>query len=165
MDFQKAFRTILQFEGKPTNDPLDPGGLTACGISSRAHPDLDIATIDCESDLVSLTYRAEYWDALDLDHAPEKMRLTLFDCAVNQGVNFAVKALQESLGLEADGILGNETKKALTFADLASVSERFAYIRFRRYYKNKNWKTYGGGWSQRLVRISIMSAFGGENEK
>lgn len=158
MTFERALSIIFELEGKPTDDPRDPGGATVCGISSVKNPAFDFKNVSCESDNVRKFYRLNYWNPLNLDTAPAALRLTLFDCAVNQGVDFATRALQRALGIKDDGKFGAATMNAMNAANLCSVSEAFAEARFQRYYKNKNWKIYGGGWSRRLVRVSVLSA-------
>ena len=48
MTFDEAFDTLIGHEGGYSNDPRDPGGETRYGISKRAYPDVNIATLTLE---------------------------------------------------------------------------------------------------------------------
>jgi lysozyme family protein len=63
--FDKALALVLRHEGGLVDDPRDPGGLTNCGISQRAYPDLDIRNLKVAD--IALIYRTDYWDAIKGD--------------------------------------------------------------------------------------------------
>src|SRR3546814_13662226 len=46
--FDSAVARVLGDEGGFVDDPVDRGGATNFGISSRAHPDVDVASLTCE---------------------------------------------------------------------------------------------------------------------
>lgn len=89
--FEEAAKHVLQSEGGWVNDPDDAGGETKFGISKRAHPKVDIASLT-EQDALNI-YRQEYWNAVGAEGLPEHMRLAVFDAAVNQGVPWTKGAL------------------------------------------------------------------------
>ena len=59
MPFYQEIKHVLKREGGYVNDPDDPGGETKYGISKRAHPDVDIASLTPES--AAEIYKDYYW--------------------------------------------------------------------------------------------------------
>lgn len=108
--WEKAISFVLQMEGGYTLDPNDPGGETNFGISKKAFPNLDIKnlTVDQAKDI----YVKEYWNKCSCDQLPPPYAISVFDCAVNQGVGKSIRLLQIALGVEVDGIMGTETVSA-----------------------------------------------------
>lgn len=96
MSFETEVEKILQREGGYVNNPSDRGGETNFGISKRANPDVDVASLTREA-AVEL-YRERYWKAINADALPENIRSTAFDAAVNQGVGWVQSALRKSGG-------------------------------------------------------------------
>ena len=102
MTWEQFFAWLMKWEGKTVhNDPRDPGGQTAWGISRRYHPDwsgwarIDAGKTDEIEALVSAFYRETYralWDA-----APVRVRPVLVDTAVNMGSMYAVQLLQDGM--------------------------------------------------------------------
>lgn len=120
-----------QWEGGFVDDPKDPGGATAFGISLRflrALP-LDLGDLDGDGDIdaddilcldaagARALYRAHFWDALGLEHMGGVLVTGVFDTAVNMGPRTAALILQRALGdtgtrVVEDGVLGPETMAA-----------------------------------------------------
>lgn len=94
--FDGAVERVLAVEGGFVDDASDRGGATNFGISSRAHPDVDVASLT--RDQAKAIYRREYWNAIEADALPEPLREVAFDAAVNQGVNWTKRALAEAGG-------------------------------------------------------------------
>lgn len=94
--FQRAVERVLKAEGGYVNDPVDRGGETKYGISKRANPEVDIAslTVDQAKDI----YRKKYWEAIDAPSLPPLLREVAFDAAVNQGVGWTKRALSRAKG-------------------------------------------------------------------
>lgn len=155
MTFEKALHHVLKIEGGYVNNPKDPGGETNFGISKRAYPSLDVARLTLSD--ASAIYQKDFWDALRLDEFPARLRLTVFDCAVNQGKRFAMGALQVILGVKADGVLGEDTLKAIQAADSEELYKRFMLRRFEAYARNPLWKVFGAGWGRRLLETALNS--------
>ena len=82
--FESAMRFVLQWEGGYNFDPDDPGGETKYGISKRAHPGVDIQSLD-EVGAMEI-YRKDYWDMLDGDKLLHPLSLAAMDYAVNSGL-------------------------------------------------------------------------------
>lgn len=155
-EFDKALSIILDLEGGATitDDPNDPGGLTKWGISQRAYPALDIRSLT-RQDAEAIYYR-DYWLPVRADVAPWPYCLVLFDCAVNQGVNYATRASQTALGLDPDGVIGPRT-----LASMMKATEEHAVTllanRLQRYMSLPGWGTYGRGWRNRLFRVALRA--------
>lgn len=108
----------------------DPGGTTKFGISQRANPDLDIASLTRPEAIE--VYRERYWDPRRLGELnSQTMADEIFEFTINADPAFAsggraVKAAQVSanrvlqhmdrpLVLEDDGIMGDITLGALNY--------------------------------------------------
>jgi len=91
---QDAISRVIQREGGYVNDPDDIGGETKFGISKAAYPKLDIANLT-EAEAARI-YKRDYWDRINADKLPANIREMAFDAAVNQGVAWTRKALQDS---------------------------------------------------------------------
>jgi lysozyme family protein len=125
---------VLSEEGGLSDHASDRGGLTHFGltrgfletVTGRKWTDDEITA------LTLATARSVYtlWIQMKrLDTLPDDVELafTVIDYAVNSGERAAIKAVQRSLGLVVDGILGPDTQRELAMLD---VLER---KRLRRY--------------------------------
>lgn len=132
-NFTIALKKVLKNEGGYANNPNDAGGETYKGISRKNHPTwagwISIDQIKKAhprgfktilehtpelQDKVKDFYKRRFWDELCLDTCGnQELANQAFDMAVNAGVKAGVKILQKVLGIPADGILGNITKKAI----------------------------------------------------
>ena len=85
MNFDQALERTLAFEGGGQTHTVrgDPGGTTKWGISQRAYPDLDIASLTREQ--AAAIYRTDYWSVVSGQRLPPALRGHLFDSAVYQG--------------------------------------------------------------------------------
>lgn len=117
--FGRAVAFVLSREGEWSDDPADPGSRTRFGVSSRAHPDVDLEALTRERAI--LFYRAAYWDKAKCDQLPWPLALVLFDGAVNHGIIPATRFLQQALHIEVDGVVGPETIAAARSAPALDV--------------------------------------------
>jgi hypothetical protein len=79
-NFDKAFALTIGLEGKPSNDPQDPGGFTMWGLAKKYHPEI---TRDTTIEYAKEVYLKQYWIPQKCDDAPYPMDICLFDAAVN----------------------------------------------------------------------------------
>lgn len=183
MSYMQAFNLLMSLEfSRPENalhkNPTE-SGLTFMGIYEVANPswsgwkqiktainaygDLKKASVALYNDdtlvnLVASFYKTNYWDALNLDSVDSQIKKNeLFCFAVNVGTKSAVRVLQDMLGLQCDGIMGQETLRALN-----NYNERAFDVDFDRaeiaYYRNlirKNPRLgiYERGWENRARRV------------
>lgn len=94
--FAAAVARVLATEGGFVDNPSDRGGATNFGISSRAHPDVDVRNLTREQAIA--IYRREYWDAIGAERLPARMQGAAFDAAVNQGVGWTRQAIRQADG-------------------------------------------------------------------
>ena len=155
MDFDKAVETILHNEGGYVFDSFDVGGETQFGISKRQYPDLDIKSLTREQAIE--IYRRDYWEPLRPLLLPARLRLCVFDAAVNQGITRAVRMLQGAVGAKQDGVLGPQTfEAAKIYGDYDALSNLLE-LRLNHYAKLPHWPRFGVGWTKRLLSIAIES--------
>lgn len=183
MNYTQAFNLLMSLEfSRPENalhkNPTEKG-LTFMGIYEAANPkwqgwgqvraainaygDLKKASVALYNDdalvnLVARFYKKTYWDALSLDDVNSQLKANeLFCFAVNVGTKSAVRVLQDMLGLQCDGIMGQETLRALN-----NYNEQAFDVDFDRaeiaYYRNlirKNPRLgiYERGWENRARKI------------
>lgn len=151
-DFEKAFTLVMRFEGGYSNDSRDPGGETNFGISKHAYPNLDIAGLT--EDQAKDIYKSDYWQAISGDLLPYPINVLIFDAAVNHGKKRAVTMLQDALKIKSDGLIGEQTIKAVK-----SAPDEFCAVylakRARQYAKTRNFSIYGDGWLKRLFVLAM----------
>jgi lysozyme family protein len=153
VSFDKAFELVVGVEGGYVNDPRDPGGETKYGITKRSYPEEDIANLTLER--AKYLYQRDYWQLAKCDQLPWPLAYFVFDAAVNQGWNNAVKLLQKSVGTVQDGVLGNNTLAAIKRADQKELCGIYMADRALRYTGTRNFDVYGRGWLKRLFVVAM----------
>lgn len=120
--FNRILPHTLKVEGGYT---VDHAGPTNYGVTQSAYdsynkskklPLKDVKDITYGE--VSDLYERDFYKGPRINQLPEKLGGVVFDYAVNSGPKRAVRALQETIGAEADGIIGPKT--------LAAVNEYIA---------------------------------------
>lgn len=149
MRFEQAFERLLGFEGGLVDDARDAGGLTKWGISQRALPGVDIATLTRED--AARIYRERYWVAVQADRLPEALRYAVFDAAVHSGVSRSIRWLQQALGVAVDGQLGPLTRLAALQAPVERTRARLLGLRLEALTAMPDWSAFGRGWARRLA--------------
>lgn len=132
-NFTIALKKTLKKEGGYANNPNDAGGETYKGISrknhptwtgwisidqiKKAHPRGFKTILEHTPELqakVEDFYKRNFWNQLYLDDCGnQELANQAFDMAVNAGIKAGVKILQKTIGVPADGILGEITKRAI----------------------------------------------------
>ena len=149
-----ALSFTLAWEGYGS-DARDPGGVTKWGIAAHANP--EVLREDFRFEDAIRIYREKYWDflkyhpkGLDL---PLRVRIALFDTAVNCGILRAVKLLQEAVGTEPDGVIGPHTLARIGMGDPRLVCWFYARERSNYYRRlveaNPKLHPYLRGWTRR----------------
>ena len=149
MDFDQAFKTLIGHEGGYVNDPRDPGGETKFGVSKRAYPDVDIASLTL--DQAKAIYKRDYWDRARCDQLPEAVAFQVFDTAVNSGIGQSIRFLQRAVGVADDGQVGPLTIRAVQRLDAEAVVSRFNGHRLDFLTRLSTWDVYGRGWARRVA--------------
>lgn len=154
-DFRRAVDWVIAHEIRDdtgwTRDPGDPGGATRWGISSRAHPDVDLERLQ-RIDAKAL-YRERYWLKIRGDALPEALGLPLLDYSVLQGAPTAIRALQGILGVEPDGKLGRVTLAAIDARPPRPLAREIVAVRKRQLLAGP--ERYRVGWLSRLVDLAL----------
>ena len=157
-EFDSAIELILAYEGGLVSNKYDPGGLTKYGISQRAYPDLDIASLTEEQ--AKAIYKRDYWDKIHGDYLPSGIATLVFDAAVNQGINRATKMMQKAINVDADGIIGAKTMAALSRATLMDFAVQFGTQRTLHYASLPTFSIFGKGWLRRVFDVTARVIHG-----
>ncbi|HUK59365.1 MAG TPA: glycosyl hydrolase 108 family protein [Stellaceae bacterium] len=147
--FDAAFALVVGEEGGYVFDPRDRGGETKFGISRRAYPWIDIASLSLQG--ARDIYQRDYWQKHHCGEMPWPWALAVFDCAVNQGG--AVELAQAALGLGVDGAAGRETFMAMARAQ-DDAFHAYLALRAERYARAPEFGEFGRGWMKRLFRVA-----------
>lgn len=124
-----ALRHTVNIEGGYSNHPDDPGKATKYGITEKVARENGYRgdMRDLPLAFAEGVYKAQYWDLIHLDavaNLAAPIAMELFDTAVNCGVGFAAKSLQQALNalnrnatdyedIAEDGLIGPRTMRAL----------------------------------------------------
>lgn len=114
-DLKISIAKTLVNEGGYTDTIGDPGDATKYGVTQADMPNVNIKDITEEQ--ATTYYQEHYVKALYSDIAAQAVADKLFDMGVLFGIGTAVKILQETLGIEADGDFGPETLTDTNGAD------------------------------------------------
>ena len=156
MDFDQAVGIVIRVEGGFVDDLDDPGGMTKYGISARAFPEVDIASLT--EDGARALYLDHYWIPGKCALLPERLRLIYFDMCVLHGLHAAAITLQRALNgagypIAVDGIIGSETIRAAAYLEPERLRSyrilRIASIVAKRPSMGKYWF----GWYRRAIEV------------
>ncbi len=163
MDFDDFILHTITFEGGYVNDPVDPGGETNYGISKRAYPTEDIASLTIE-DAIGI-YRQDYWEKPRIADLSETISFAVFDTAVNMGPRKAIKLLQKSLRIKEDGMIGPVTIEASKKADV----KKYTTLRLEEYQRivrsNPRMQKFYYGWAMRSRRVESIQLEANKSQK
>ena len=155
--FDACLAFVLKMEGGFVNDPADRGGATNKGITqatydayhdkmSTPHQSVKFIT----DDEVRAIYGKQYW----LEGLLSTLDLVVFDSAVQHGFGRACKWLQRCLGVTEDGSVGDESRRALLFANQNELVSKYLDIREAFYAKiianDPSQEKYKRGWANRV---------------
>lgn len=167
MSFDQAFTDLIGIEGKYSGDARDPGNWTSgkvevgelkgtmYGISAASYPKLDIAGLTLVQ--AKSIYLQDFWNALKCSQFPDSVATALFKEGVNLGVSGAAKALQRSLKVTADGVIGQLTVGYATSSPPKEVLCNFLTECAVEYTQMENFKIDGRGWLNRVIKTAVES--------
>jgi len=143
--FADALHFVLKREGGYSDDPMDPGGATNCGITQKVYDDwrdqnhlVERTVRQLTPDEIFTIYDERYWQPIrgdELNAEDSNVALQVFDMAVNTGIKRAIITLQRCLHATEDGDLGFNTMAALRASDKPSLRDAYAAER-DRFYRN-----------------------------
>ena len=155
MTFDDAFTKLLGHEGAYSNHSADPGGETMFGITiavARANgytgPMRQLPQAEAKR-----IYKTLYWDKVQADALPDKVRYAVFDAAVNSGPGQAVRWLQRALGVADDGRIGPITIAYARQADPEALARKMLAQRLRFMTNLTNWPSFSRGWARRIADL------------
>lgn len=155
-EFDRALTVVLEVEGWLVNSPNDPGGLTKYGISQRSYPNLDIGKLTRAD--AAMVYQTDFWTKVRADYWVWPLCLYVFDAAVNQGPDAAVRMLQMAASTAVDGVTGPNTREAVAKKDPEEMAALYMAQRALRYTGTRNFDANGRGWFKRLFIVTAMGA-------
>lgn len=172
-EFQPAFQNTISTEGGYVNDPQDPGGETYKGIARKiwskwpGWQTIDLLkhqigfpqSIDKDVILqkeVEDFYLIEFWDRLHLDAITnQEIANSIFDFAVNAGINTSATLAQLVVEVTTDGIIGKNTIAAINAFNTEHFLAAFTVAKIARYVnivkKRPTSRKYFYGWVIRAL--------------
>lgn len=169
MSFDTAFAQLIGLEGKFSDDDQDPGNYTGgavgvgelrgtmYGISAKAYPKVDIKNLTLSA--AKAIYLRDYWDKVKGDLMPDAVACAVFKESVNIGVEAAIKALQRSLKVDDDGVMGQVTVGYATNHPPLLTVQTFLTECAYEYTQMRNFDKYGKGWLSRVLRTALEAQF------
>jgi lysozyme family protein len=158
--FDVCNERVLVHEGGYVFHPKDSGGPTMNGITQRTYdkwlndrflPSKPVKSMTPnERDLI---YHERYWLPCGADRMPVGVDYAVYDAAVNSGVAQAIKWLQQSVGVKADGIIGTQTLKAVGSVSSAYAIVGLCELRLAAMLGFKGWAVFGKGWEMRVENV------------
>lgn len=158
-NFEQCLALVLKHEGGFVNLKSDPGGITNLGVTKKVWEAYVGHLVD-ESAMRTLglqdvapLYKKQYWDKISGDSLPLGIDYATFDMAVNSGVSRAAKTLQQVLGVDADGQVGQATISACEAANAREVAIGVCEARLVFLQSLFTYGTFGKGWARRVSEV------------
>jgi lysozyme family protein len=152
---------IIKAEGGDTftNDPKDGGGRTQYGIAEASNPEAwadGKVTLEEAKDI----YFKKYVEGPGFSKVKDqRLQHQLVDFGVNSGPSVSIRCLQEVLGVDADGKLGNKTLEALDRVDNRAINNELAKKRAltlaKICVKNPTQLRFLVGWLNRALEFMV----------
>lgn len=183
-DFDKSFKKVLMMEFSDKKNALHKNqgenGLTYMGIYQSAYPnwigwsqietilkkhngDIKKASIECYDDTVlysavGMFYDKEFYSKMKLNYInSQKIVDEMFCGGVNYGVKIAIKLAQRVIGVLDDGMIGQQTIKALNSFNDVIFDVEFDKLEIKHYEslvaKNPNFERFIKGWRNRALAV------------
>ena len=151
----EAIGRLLNREGGYVWDPDDAGGETKYGISKRSYPGEDIKNLTPER--ATDIYLRDFYEAPGFHKLPIEYSEPVFDLGVHAGPQQAIRIMQRTVRVSADGAIGAKTVAAVVSLPSAQFRRKFAVERLLFYLSSilarpKNLK-YARGWFMRAVEL------------
>jgi lysozyme family protein len=155
-----GFQRAQNDSGNWTGGSIGAGTLrgTNYGVSAASYPHLDIERLTREQ--AQQIYRRDYWQAAHCELLPARLRLAVFDAAVNCGVGRAVRWAQAVAGVDADGKVGPRTREAWAgLTNVERVVDEFMWLRVMhhaRIARPASQQAWLPGWILRCGRVRSL---------
>ena len=170
-NFEQSLNHLLGSEGGYQDDPIDPGnqlpdgrkGCTNFGVTQASWESFvghKVSNADMRSltkEKISDFYCKKYWDICQCNILPSGIDYLVFDFAVNSGTGSAIKRLQESVNVNADGFIGPRTMQAINSTSLVNLIDKYSQAK-RLYYESlKSFPRFGDGWINRIKEVKRIA--------
>lgn len=174
-DYTIAFRKMQGNEGNYVNDPQDPGGETYRGIARKMNGKWDgwvfidamkkqnnfPANLEYSAELresIGMFYLNTFWNKMQGDFIDDQqIAESIFDFGVNAGLSTSVSLAQMVVGTKPDGIVGENTIKAINTFDKELFLASFTLAKIARYItivkKRPTSRKYFYGWICRAMEV------------
>lgn len=162
--FCKIYPFVLNVEGgylspEEAKRQKDPGGATKYGVAFNYNQGYLIQYgILKPEDMIKLTqdqalevYFRQYWLPSNADEIPDtRLAMAYFDMVINAGVGGANKLLNK-----LDGQFWHIKGDGQNVNYFWSLTTQYMLHRLMYYVDLRNWGTFGKGWFNRLLKISV----------
>jgi lysozyme family protein len=164
---------VLNDEGGFAERASEPGGAVNKGISmlvfrewrrSKGKPDPTLDDLRNLTDEEATEIYSVIADRVRFDNLPDGLDYIMLNTAVMQGVRGSIRLLQEALRLPMTGYWDGDTLAAATSADLATAL-KVLLLQMRGKMRSPGVAKYGGGWSDRIVRVAQRAEDMAEREE
>lgn len=115
------------------DDKDDPGGVTKYGIDQRSHPKLNIKNLTRDQALQ--IYYDSYWLPVKANLLPKGVGEVVANIGVNTGKGNASRWLQNTIKVNSDGIIGENTLKVANQICPADTIDKLC-TRLEEFYKS-----------------------------
>jgi lysozyme family protein len=159
MDFPDAFSNLMTLE-TGTKEGAPPWGMEQALFSGwllgKALPDVPV--LKASRDLAMGFAMDDYWQPMRCGDLPDGLDFAVFQCGYNIGPVHAVKILQESLGVTADGIVGPVTIRAAAISIRLEILKTFLSSQDMYYnaITNPADAIFKAGWHNRVARTAVL---------
>lgn len=156
---------VIKREGGFSHLTADKGGATRWGITQGTlafyrHKPVSVDDVKNLTEIeAKQIYKDLYYIKPNINQLPDPLDDFVFDFAVNSGPQRAIMALQESLGVSADGVLGPLTIAAALATDthqLLNKVIKWRIMMFARIVKkDPSQLVFLGGWLSRVCSFIV----------
>lgn len=147
------------------NIKQDRGGETKYGIAQNTNPNISVRDLDIDAAME--VYLVDYWIKGKCDRLPYAVALIHFDGCVNHGVVRANRILQQAVGVDIDGVVGNQTLSAVNEMPQQDLIQAISNIRTDFYHaivqRDSTQSIFLNGWLGRISRVTDFSLSYAEN--
>lgn len=162
--FEMVLPFVMNIEGGLSLDPDDTGNWTGGkkgagelkgtnrGISAAAYPNEDIAGMTKER--ASFLAKRDYWDKFRVVTYPSFIRPHFFDVCFNSGGSRAAKILQRAIGVDADGIVGAETRRKIPGLTIKKFERQRSDFYVNHAILNPGKLKFLAGWIGRIFEVT-----------
>lgn len=163
--YNTSLKLVLKSEGGYVNHPGDPGGATNKGVTQQTYDSYRVRLGKTVQTVKEIKYEEvteiyyTYWIGVNGDCLPNGLDYCVFDMSINSGSARAARMLQQVVGVEQDGFIGEQTIAAVTSQKTKDIISRFCEARLRWMRTLRTWKIFGKGWTTRVDQHVKLNAY------